>query len=114
MEKNLICIICPRGCAMTASMKDGTITVTGHSCPRGEQYAIQECTDPRRTVTSTIRLANREASVSVKTETPVPKARMMEVMARLRAAVVHAPVAIGDVLLEDVCGSRIVATKTVK
>jgi CxxC motif-containing protein len=51
--------------------------------------------------------------VSVKTETPVAKDRMMEVMAALRNTSVNAPVAIGDEVLADVCGSRIIITKAV-
>lgn len=115
MERNMICIICPRGCALTASVSDTGVTVTGHTCPKGEEYAINECTNPVRTVTATVRVANRRNTmVSVKTETPVPKDRMMDVMAQLRQTVVEAPAAIGDVVLENVFGSRIVVTKEVR
>ena len=67
-----------------------------------------------RTVTATVRVANRENTmVSVKTETPVAKGRMMEVMEKLRSISVNAPLAIGDEVLAEVCGSRIVVTKDV-
>ena len=115
MKRNLTCIICPRGCALTAEITESGVTVTGHTCPKGEEYAINECTNPVRTVTATVRVANRENTmVSVKTETPVAKGRMMEVMAKLRAITVNAPLAIGDVVLEDACGSRIVVTKNIE
>ena len=114
MEKKITCIICPRGCAMTAKLENGTVTVTGHTCPKGGEYAINECTNPVRTVTATVRVDNRlDTMVSVKTETPVPKGEMHAVMARLRAITASAPIAIGDVLLENVSGSRIIATKEV-
>ena len=114
MEKKITCIICPKGCAMTAKLENGAVTVTGHTCPKGEEYAINECTNPVRTVTATVRVANRkDTMVSVKTETPVAKDRMMEVMAALRNTSVNAPVAIGDEVLADVCGSRIIITKAV-
>ena len=59
-------------------------------------------------------LANRhDTMVSVKTETPVAKDRRMEVMALFRKSSVEAPLEIGDVALQDACGSRIVVTKTV-
>ena len=51
MKRDLICIICPRGCAMTAQIQGETVTVTGNSCPKGEEYAINECLHPMRTVT---------------------------------------------------------------
>ena len=115
MKRNLTCIICPRGCALTAEEKDGKILVTGHTCPKGEQYAVDECTNPVRTVTSTVRVSNRkDTMVSVKTENPVPKGQMMAVMERLRSIQVEAPVNLGEVILEDVFGSRIVATKAVE
>lgn len=115
MKRNLICIICPRGCAMTAEIEGEKVTVTGNSCPKGEEYAINECLHPMRTVTATVRISNREDTmVSVKTEHPVPKEKMMEVMEKLRAIAVEAPVAIGDEILPEVFGTRIVATKNIE
>ena len=91
MKREITCIVCPRGCRMTADIQGETITVTGHTCPKGEEYAINECLHPMRTVTATIRVANRkDTMVSVKTEVPVPKEHMMDVMARLRAITVDA------------------------
>ena len=113
--KNLICIICPRGCGLTVEEKEGQLSVSGNLCPRGEKYAIEECTHPTRTVTSFIRVANRENTmVSVKTSCPIPKESMFDAMAKIRAAKVEAPVAIGDVLLADVFGADIIATKNIK
>ena len=115
MKRNLTCIICPRGCALTAEFTDAGVTVTGNACPKGEEYAINECTNPVRTVTATVRVANRtDTMVSVKTETPVAKGRMMEVMAMLRSITVDAPLTIGQVILEDACGSKIVVTKDIE
>lgn len=114
MVRNLTCIICPRGCALTADITDTGVTVTGNACKRGEEYAINECTNPVRTVTATVRVANRyNTMVSVKTAAPVPKGKMMEVMAQLRKTQVNAPVAIGDVVLTDICGTSVVITKAV-
>lgn len=115
MKRNMTCIICPRGCSLTAEITEAGVTVTGHTCPKGEEYAINECTNPVRTVTATVRVANRENTmVSVKTETPVPKGKMMDVMAQLRKISVNAPVSIGDTVLSDVFGSRIIITKGVQ
>ena len=87
MKRNLTCIICPRGCALTAEITDSGVTVTGNACPKGEEYAINECTNPVRTVTACVRVANRENTmVSVKTDAPVPKDKMMDVMAALHQA----------------------------
>lgn len=114
MERKITCIICPRGCAMTACVQGETVTVTGNTCPKGEEYAINECLHPVRTVTATVRVGNRpNTMVSVKTEAPVAKDQMMEVMAVLRNLQVNAPLAIGDVIAYNVCGSKIVVTKEI-
>ena len=114
MEKKITCIICPRGCAMTAKEENGKIVVTGHTCPKGEDYAINECTNPVRTVTACVRVSNRENTmVSVKTENPVPKGKMMDVIAMLHKVSVKAPVKIGDVVIEDAFGSRVIVTKDI-
>lgn len=112
--RKLICIICPRGCNLAADMQGEKITVTGHSCPRGERYAIDECLHPMRSVTTALRIANRDNTmISVKTEMPVPKEKMMETVKALRALTVNAPIEVGDVVCESVYGTRILATKTV-
>lgn len=114
MERNITCILCPRGCTMTVKEIDGALTVAGNTCPKGEGYAIAESTNPVRTVTSTVRVSNRkDTMVSVKTEQPIPKGKMLEVMAALRAVTVCAPVKLGDVILQDVFGAKVVATKAI-
>ena len=114
MERNMTCILCPRGCAMTVRGEVGGLQVVGNSCPKGQEYAINECTNPVRTVTSTVRVSNREDTmVSVKTAAPVPKEYMMEVMAQLRSITVSAPVKIGDVVLTGVFGTDIIVTKEI-
>ena len=67
-----------------------------------------------RTVTSTVRISNREDTmVSVKTREPVPKTQLFEVMQQLRRVTAEAPLHIGDVLIPDVCGTDIIATKEI-
>ena len=114
MKRDLICIICPRGCSLCAEINGSDVTVTGHGCKRGQEYAVNECTNPVRTVTGVVRVSNRyNTMVSVKTENPVPKDQMMDVMAALRQTEVNAPLAIGDVVLYNVCGSNIIVTKEI-
>jgi len=34
--KNMTCVVCPRGCALTVTVEDGKIlSVTGNTCKRG-------------------------------------------------------------------------------
>ena len=114
MKKNLICIICPRGCALSVEGELGNLKVSGHSCPKGEQYAIDECTRPVRTVTSIVHVDNRpDVMVSVKTSVPVPKENIFDAMEVIRGLKVEAPVAIGDVICRDVFGTEVIATKSI-
>lgn len=113
--KHLICIRCPLGCSLTASLENGQVTsVSGNTCPRGESYARMELTAPMRTVTSTVRVTGaRVPVISVKTSADIPKEKISEVMDAIRTLCAAAPVRIGDVLLKDAAGTgaAIVATK---
>lgn len=112
--RNITCIICPRGCGLTVEETADGLKVLGNVCPRGEKYAIEECTHPVRTVTSFIRVDNREDTmVSVKTSAPIPKESVFEAMKMIRSAKAEAPIAIGDVLIADVFGADIIATKSI-
>ena len=95
---------------------DGTVgRVEGNFCKRGVSYANDECTNPRRTVTSTVRCKSG-AIVSVKTDRTVPKAMMFEVMAEINRTVAYDGVKIGDVIISNICGigANLVATGNAK
>ena len=114
MKRELTCIVCPRGCRLTADIQGDTITVTGQGCNRGEKHAIGEITNPVRSLTSIVRVSNRpDTMVSVKSEQPIPKGEMFAIMDRIHATTVEAPVNIGDCIIDNICGTRIIATKEV-
>ena len=109
MVKELTCINCPLGCALTVTLENGEVTeVKGNTCPRGEAYAKKEVTDPTRIVTSTVMVkgGNKEM-VNVKTEHDIPKGKIFDCVNALRGLSIDAPVKIGDVILSDVCGTGV-------
>ena len=108
-KRELTCIVCPRGCQMTVEIGD-EISVSGNLCPRGKVYAQNECVNPQRTVTSTVRTSDGGV-VAVKTEGTIPKVKMMECMEIINSIVLELPVKVGDVACEDVFGTRIVVTQ---
>lgn len=118
MEKRvLICIGCPMGCPVTVTM-DGAdvVDVIGNVCPRGKTYAEKEVTNPTRFVTSTVKVeGGNRPFVSVKTKQDIPKEMVFECMKEINRITAKAPIAIGDVILENVAGTgiAIVATKAV-
>lgn len=94
--------------------EDGDVLVSGNTCPKGEAYGRTELTDPRRIVTSTVRIKGRKnQAVAVKTAQAVPKEKIMECMKELKAVEVSLPVSVGDVILENVAGTgvEVVATR---
>lgn len=118
MEKReLTCINCPMGCRITVTMEgDNIISVEGNTCKRGHLYACNEVKSPVRTVTTTIKVTGGASDrVSCKTKDPVPKDKIFEVMDAINKASAKAPIAIGDVVIEDCAGTGIpvVATKAV-
>lgn len=111
MRKNLTCIVCPIGCALSVELEEGkVISVEGNTCPRGRVYAEDECIAPKRTVTTTVRCNSGEL-LSVKTATPIPKEKVHDAMKIINNANPHLPISLGDVIIEDVYGSKVIATK---
>lgn len=119
MDRNsqMICVCCPNGCLLTAHKDGDTYTVTGNRCPKGEEYAINEMTRPARNISSLIRVEGANGPVvSCKTSKEIPKNKIMEVMEAIHQASIKAPVAVGDIIIKDVCktGADIVATNVMK
>lgn len=115
--RELTCIGCPMGCAITVTMENGEVTeVTGNTCNIGNEYARKEVTHPSRIVTSTVRVKNGSAPVvSVKTQNDIPKDQIFNIMRAIQQIEMEAPVAIGDVVCTDICGTGVdlVATRGV-
>ena len=115
MEKRrLTCIGCPMGCQITVEFEgEEFFSITGNTCAIGDKYARQEVTRPERTVTSTVIVTggNRERC-SVKTKGNIPKEMIFPCMDAINHVKVSAPVRIGNVVIENVCGTgvNVVAT----
>ncbi|MBQ6400069.1 MAG: DUF1667 domain-containing protein [Clostridia bacterium] len=115
MEQMVTCICCPVGCRMTVTLNESGefVSVTGNTCARGANYARQECTAPERMITAVIPVSGSPVPLSVKTEKPVPKALIFEIMKEIRALNVPLPVSIGQVVCPNVLntGVNIIATR---
>lgn len=113
-QRALICIGCPLGCRLEVKMQNSQVVdVTGQSCKIGKTYAVKECTNPTRILTTTVEVENGYPEVaSVKTERDIPKSKLFECIKELKGIKLAAPVHIGDVVLEDIAntGIRVVAT----
>lgn len=112
----ITCINCPVGCRMEVTHEgEQVLSVKGNTCKRGDTYARQECVKPLRMVTAVAPVQDRETPVSLKTRTPIPKKQIGECMRAIMEKPFSAPIAAGDVLIENVCGTGVdvIATKAV-
>ena len=108
----MICINCPKGCEMDVTVDGGRVAVAGNGCPRGEDYAKAEVTNPTRMVTGLVRVAGMRKPLPVKTRSAVPKTKIDAVLFALHQTTVQLPVRIGDVIVPNVAetGIDVVAT----
>lgn len=112
--RKLTCIICPRGCSL--SIDTSSMEVNGNSCIRGSIYAKEEITSPKRTLTTSIRVNNRDNTlVSVKTSSSIPKDKILLVLEEINKYSVSAPCHVGDILITNILsiGADIVITRNI-
>ena len=110
MIKKLICISCPMGCELSVEQAENgdVLLVTGNLCKRGDVYGRKEVTAPTRTVTSTVRVTGgNKPLVSVRTKTDIPKDKIWDCMEWIQKASAAAPVAVGDVIIENIAGTGV-------
>lgn len=110
--QELICINCPRGCVLHVSGQRDELEVSGHCCPRGEEYARQEILTPMRVLTALMRADGADCPVSVRTDAPVPRDMLRACAREIYRLHPKAPVRHGDVVIRDILGtgSNVVAT----
>jgi len=119
-KKELICIVCPNGCQLVADVEESNGRkvgeVTGNLCDKGPSWALQELTNPVRTVAGNVLVTGGDFElVSVRTDRAVPKGKIMDVMAAVKEIRIDAPVRIGDILIKNPAGTEcnIIATRHV-
>ena len=119
--REFTCVVCPNGCTIVVDVDDDETPVVtrvqGNVCRRGESWARQEVENPMRTIASSVPVNNGDFPlVSVRTNRPVPLARIREVMEEIRRVSLSAPVEIGDVIVPSPagCDTEVVATRRVR
>ena len=112
-ETVLFCITCPVGCRLSVVRQGDEFVVEGNGCARGVDFAKEEMTSPKRSLTTTVRTAFPGVPVlPVRTDGEIPKAAIMEAMRELNGVLLDRELGCGDTVLEDVagCGVRVIAT----
>lgn len=100
-----LCIVCPMGCRLQVSQDEGSgeLVVEGASCKRGREYAIQEATAPKRTLTTTLATAWGRP-LPVRSAAPIAKSLLLAITPRLASLVIDRAVAAGQVVVPDIDG----------
>ena len=75
MNRKFTCIVCPNGCEIEVEYEGKDVkNIEGEGCRKGREYVVQELTDPRRNIASSVILLNGELPlVSVRLTNPIPK-----------------------------------------
>lgn len=121
MIREFTCIMCPIGCDITAQWEDDQraeeIQVTGNTCPKGREYALQELVNPMRNIASSVLVENGELPLaSVRLTKVIPREKIFDVMEEIKKIKLTAPVKAGQVVIENVLGleSDVIVTKNVR
>lgn len=113
---NITCIVCPMGCPLQVIKLENGYKVEGNTCKRGEKYGVEELTNPKRVITTTVKLNGSYLNLlPVKTEDSIPKGMMFEIMEELDKITVTSPINVGDIIVENILGTgvNVVSAKTV-
>lgn len=103
--KELVCIVCPRGCTMKIEETPNGFSVSGNSCKRGQAFAENEMTNPMRTICSTVATAFDDCPVlPVRVSADIPKNRIFDVMNEINSVTVTERIKRGDKVIENVLG----------
>jgi len=118
MKKKLVCIECPKGCALDVDIENcRVVKVSGSQCPKGEKYAASEIEDPRRILTATILTKGFALKLlPVRTDKSIPKTRIKETMKAIRKLSVAECVKTGDIITKDFLslGANLIATRDLR
>ena len=116
-EKKITCIVCPIGCKIMVKTDGSSCEIIeGEKCKRGVEYAQHEALDPRRMLTTSVRVEDGVwPLVSVKSSLPVPMDKLCSVLKEIKKTRIKTPVRSGQIIIKNVAKTNIdvVATKAV-
>lgn len=113
-DKELICICCPRGCHLKVNIEEAK--VKGNNCERGQKYGLEEIINPKRIITTTVKIKSGElAVIPVKTNGAIPKELNFKCIDVIKEITLEAPISLGDVIYRNILetGIDIVACRSI-
>ncbi len=106
--REIVCIVCPNGCRIRCESVAGELQCSGQKCKRGIEYVKAELTRPMRSLTTSVKTVFPDSPVvSVRTSGEIDKAKLREVVDSLANVTVQKRIHIGDVVVQNVCGTGV-------
>lgn len=102
--RTIRCIVCPTGCIVNVKKDEkGELVFEGYTCKRGLEYAQQEYFEPKRILTTTIRVENGFLPlVPVRTDKPINKEKLDDALNIIAKTIVKAPIKMGTIIIENI------------
>ena len=117
-KRHFTCVICPIGCEIDVELQDSDVaSMIGDKCVKGKEFVLQELEEPMRILTTTILIKGAKwAMLPVRTDKPIPKRLLFNVIKELANIELQAPVKISDVIIRDTAGTgaNVVATRNMR
>ncbi|SKB00809.1 CxxC motif-containing protein [Caloramator quimbayensis] len=100
------CIICPNGCKIKVEKIEDGFKVEGNICKRGYEFAINEMTNPKRSLCTTVKTSYKDfPRLPVKTDREIPKDMIFKVMEEINKINLTHMVKSNDIIIENVLGT---------
>ncbi|HCH28089.1 MAG TPA: molybdopterin oxidoreductase [Ruminococcaceae bacterium] len=118
MKRTVTCTVCPNGCeiGIEYNTKEDAV-LNGYGCKRGVSYALDECFEPKRTFTSSVKISGSDRRVlPVRTTKPIPKSILMKAAKEVEGISLKAPIKCGEVIENDFLNTKakLIATMTLE
>ena len=104
------CILCPKGCQIYMEQVDGIWSFHGNQCNQGKTFLLEELKEPKRILTTTVKIQISEAEVSrlaIRSKEAISKELLMKAMKVAKEVKVQSPIAIGDIVYENILGTGV-------
>ena len=113
MKRELICILCPKGCNLKIVYEGKKIT--GNDCPKGITFATEEITNPQRIVTTTVKVVGNKnfTRLPVRTREPIAKEKMASLIIKLKKVKITKKIKLGEIILKNIYGTNVIASRSI-
>ena len=114
--RRLTCIVCPKGCDIDVEVLGDGFETRGNQCVRGREYAISEMTNPKRSITSTVKTIFKEVPrLPVRTDVEIELKDIFPIMKELNTVKLDHAIHSGEIVVSNILGTgaNIIATSDI-